>query len=68
MSEKYEKNIKNLQDMVDGNYKGKIQSGYEAEIVHREVGDTWTDSEGDQWEEFNEFLGSIEDSTDQEQE
>ena len=25
-------------------------------------------SEGDQWEEFNEFLGSIEDSTDQEQE
>jgi hypothetical protein len=25
-------------------------------------------AEGDQWEEFNEYLGSIQDSTDQEQE
>ena len=43
---KNSKNLQRVQDMLDGNYKHKIQSGYEGETVHREIGDTWTDSDG----------------------
>ena len=46
------KNLQRVQDMVDGNYKSKIQVGYgDQEIEHREVGDIWTDSDGDKWEQ-----------------
>ena len=45
------KNLQRVQDMLDGNFKRKIQSGYTPETVHREVGDRWTDSDGDEWEQ-----------------
>ena len=55
------KNIQKVQDMVDGNYKNKIQSGYIAEDVHknREVGEKWFDSEGDQWEQMNGYRSKV---------
>ena len=40
----------------------------EQPVVIKDFGSPLPGSEGDQWEEFNEFLGSIQDSTDQEQE
>ena len=43
MSKKISKNLQRVQDMLDGNYKNKIQSGYEAERIDRKVGDIWTD-------------------------
>ena len=52
MSKKNSKNLQRVQDMVDGTYGGKIQSGYIGEAnVKREVGDIWEDSEGDKWEQ-----------------
>ena len=45
------KNLQKVQDMLDGNYKNKIQSGYSTVEEHRKVGDTWTDSEGYEWEQ-----------------
>ena len=36
---------------MDGNYKNKIQSGYEAERIERKVGDIWTDDDGMRWEQ-----------------
>ena len=55
MSERYEKNISKIQDMVDGNFKGKIQSGYETAEVTRKVGEKWTDSDGYKWEQKEGF-------------
>ena len=47
MSDKYRKNIEKISDMVSGDYKGKIQSGYIGEKeVERKVGDKWVDSDG----------------------
>jgi hypothetical protein len=46
------KNIQKVKDMLDGNYKSKIQVGYgDQEIERREVGDKWTDSDGNEWEQ-----------------
>ena len=47
------KNLAKVQDMLDGNYKSKIQVGVgdqEAEET-RKVGDKWTDSDGNEWEQ-----------------
>ena len=43
------KNLQKVQDMLDGNYKNKIQSGYETSQEHRLVGDEWVDSDGYKW-------------------
>ena len=40
----------------------------EHSITMQDFGSPLPGAEGDEWEEFNEFLGSIQDSTDQEQE
>tara|TARA_Y100001938_G_C7846239_1_gene308557 strand:- start:71 stop:577 length:507 start_codon:yes stop_codon:yes gene_type:complete len=45
------KNIQKVQDMVDGNYKSKIQVGYNTSDERREVGDKWIDSDGNHWEQ-----------------
>ena len=46
------KNLQKVQDMLDGNYKSKIQVGqYTGEDEKREVGDKWTDSDGNEWEQ-----------------
>ena len=45
------KNTQRVQDMLDGNYKNKIQVGvgdHEVEPT-RKVGDTWVDSDGNPW-------------------
>ena len=49
---KYEKNLSKVQDMLDGTYAGKIQSGYVGEDIHanREVGERYFDSDGNEWE------------------
>ena len=52
---KYRKNISRIQSMLDGDYKSKIQSGYEKATKHRKVGDKWTDSDGYEWEQKNGF-------------
>ena len=50
------KNLQKVQDMLDGNYKNKIQSGYIGEKeVERNVGDKWTDSDGIEWEQKNGY-------------
>ena len=53
------KNIQKVQDMMDGNFKRKIQSGYTPTEEKREVGDTWTDSDGVQWEQKNGYRSKI---------
>ena len=45
------KNLQKVQDMLDGNYKSKIQSGYTHYEEQREVGDKWTDSDDVTWEQ-----------------
>ena len=45
------KNMQKVQDMLDGNYKNKIQVGYSSEDEKREVGDKWVDSDGNHWEQ-----------------
>ena len=46
------KNLQKVQDMLDGNYKSKIQVGQYAPTEEvRKVGDKWTDSEGYEWEQ-----------------
>ena len=51
------KNLQKVQDMLDGNYKTKIQVGAIPDNVHegRKVGDKWTDSEGYEWEQKDGF-------------
>ena len=46
------KNLAKVQDMLDGNFKTKIQVGFseEAEPI-RKVGDKWTDVDGIPWEQ-----------------
>ena len=48
---KESKNLAKVQSMLDGTYGGKIQSGYSTIEEVRKVGDTWTDSEGYEWEQ-----------------
>ena len=45
------KNIRKIQQMLNGEFDKKVQSGYEPATVNREVGDVWTDSEGTKWEQ-----------------
>ena len=47
------KNLRKVQDMLDGNYKNKIQVGVGDQEVEetRKVGDKWTDSDGNEWEQ-----------------
>ena len=49
------KNLRKVQDMLDGNYKSKIQSGYSTVEEHHKGGDKWTDSEGYEWEQKEGF-------------
>ena len=51
MSDRYRKNIKKVQEMVDGDYQRKIVVGNHSiqGSETRKVGDTWTDSEGYEW-------------------
>tara|TARA_Y100001963_G_scaffold104631_1_gene144274 strand:+ start:52 stop:573 length:522 start_codon:yes stop_codon:yes gene_type:complete len=46
------KNIQKVQDMVDGNFKNKIQSGYVGKDIHsnRKVGERYFDEDGKEWE------------------
>ena len=56
------KNIQKVQDMVDGNYKSKIQVGmHTTEDVHanRKVGDKWTDSDGVEWEQKEGYRSKV---------
>ena len=55
MAKQNSKNLQKVQDMLDGTYGGKIQSGYSTVQEHRKVGDKWTDSEGYQWEQKDGF-------------
>ena len=55
MSKKNSKNLQRVQDMLDGNYKNKIQSGYEVKKVDRKVGEVWTDVDGVKWEQKNGY-------------
>ena len=43
-------NIKRIQDLVSGNYRNNIQTGYEGKTVHqRKEGEEWTDARGRSW-------------------
>ena len=55
MGKKISKNLQRVQDMLDGNYKNKIQSGYEVKQISRKVGDIWTDVDGVKWEQKNGY-------------
>jgi hypothetical protein len=45
------KNLRRVKDMLDGNYKHKIQSGYTPDTPDRKVGDKWIDSDDVEWEQ-----------------
>ena len=51
------KNLAKVQDMLDGNYKNKIQVGVgDCEVEPtRKVGDKWTDSDGVEWEQKEHY-------------
>ncbi len=55
------KNTQKVQEMLDGNFKSKIQSGYVSEDVHanRKVGDKWTDSDGVEWEQKQGYRSKV---------
>ena len=53
------KNIQRVQDMLDGNYKSKIQVGYSKTEETRKVGDKWTDSDGVEWEQKEGYIYKI---------
>ena len=56
------KNIQKIQDMVDGNYKNKIQVGTHVETnIHenRELGERYFDHDGKEWEKTNYGRTSI---------
>ena len=51
MAKKHSKNLQKVQDMLDGEGTGKIQSGYTTtEEIHK-VGDKWVDADGIPWEQ-----------------
>ena len=56
-SRKHEKNLAKVQDMLDGNYNDKIVVGNHSvtSTETRKVGDTWTDSDGYEWEQKQGF-------------
>ena len=51
------KNLRKVQDMLDGNYKNKIQVGVGDQEIEptRKVGDKWVDSDGIPWEQKDGF-------------
>ena len=53
------KNLRKVQDMLDGNYKNKIQVGYSKTEKTREVGDRWTDSDGIEWEQKEGYFTNV---------
>ena len=61
-SRKHEKNLANVQDMLDGNYNKKIKIGtHNPKSVHegRKVGDKWEDSDGVEWEQREGYRSKI---------
>ena len=55
-SKRLEKNLQKVQSMIDGDYKNKIQVGQYAPTEQtRKVGETWTDSDGYEWEQKEGF-------------
>jgi len=59
MAKKYSKNLQRVQDMVDGKYQRKIQSGYSKVEEEHKVGDKWTDSDGVEWEQKDGYRTKI---------
>jgi len=56
---KQSKNLQKVQDMLDGTYGEKIQSGYTpTEEIHK-IGDIWTDSDGKTWEQKNGYRTNV---------
>ena len=55
------KNLAKVQDMLDGNYKNKIQVGVGDQEVEqiRQVGDKWTDSDGVEWEQKEGYIYKV---------
>ena len=53
------KNTQRVQEILDGNYKRKIQVGHERTEITREIGERWTDSDGKEWEQKNGYIASI---------
>jgi hypothetical protein len=53
------KNTQRVQDMLDGNYKRKVQVGYDKVEQKRKIGERWTDSDGKEWEQKNGYIASI---------
>ena len=53
------KNLRKVQDMLDGNYKNKIQVGYSKTEETRKVGDKWTDSDGVEWEQKEGYIYKV---------
>ena len=53
------KNLQRVQDMLDGNYKRKIQVGYSKNNEKREIGDRWFDSDGKEWEQKDGYIASV---------
>ena len=56
---KQSKNLQKVQDMLDGNYKNKIQVGYSKTEKTREVGEKWTDSDGVEWEQKEGYIFKV---------
>tara|TARA_Y100000310_G_scaffold146573_2_gene145906 strand:+ start:1552 stop:2055 length:504 start_codon:yes stop_codon:yes gene_type:complete len=48
---KFSKNLQHVQDMLDGKYQRKVQTGYTPSDDKHEVGDIWTDSDDKTWEQ-----------------
>ena len=53
------KNLRKVQDMLDGNYKNKIQVGYSKTEETRKVGDKWIDSDGVEWEQKEGYIFKV---------
>jgi len=53
------KNLRKVQDMLDGNYKNKIQVGYSKTEQTRKVGEKWIDSDGVEWEQKEGYIYKI---------
>jgi hypothetical protein len=64
MAKKHSKNLQKIQDMVDGNFEGNVQVGYgDQEVSYRKIGDRWTDSDGNVWEQKNGYAVKNPDKT-----
>ena len=59
MAKKHSKNLQKVQDMMDGTYGGKIQSGWSPTDERHEIGDIWTDADDKTWEQKNGYRVNI---------